>query len=536
MTATQIVIGGTGPLTGSESAYKPVLTGAQAYFSYVNAHGGVNGRKIVYKIEDDNYDPSQTVSQTQKLVESDHVFAIFNTIGTEQSIAISSYLNQRKVPELFVGSGATAIGNNHAKTPWTIGLLPSFEGEGAVYGRLVAQSHPNAKIGVLYENDEYGKELLAGLKRGLGSHSGQIVSTASYDVTDVTVASQVQQLKAAGADTFMIFALPAQAIQAFVSASRLGWNPAEYVTSVSIDPAVMQIVQLSAGAGVGTGATSTAFLHDPTNPTQQSAAGVKLYKAIMKKYLPGEDPKAVAHLYGMMAAYAMVDALKQAGRNPTRASLLKAATHMHETNPFLLPGIPLSTSPSNYFPIGRPTSCSTGRGTGTCSGSPYRQADVHERTAADDHDPPRGARRRTRGRDDGVRGRRARSQHRHGVGCDRRHGDDASLHRPADDRRDRRRSTSSSRTATPPNLDQAANTTIGTTTATANAHDLGLTLPLLGPVTTDSPVGAHGGRLLARHAHRGLEPQPQRERARRSCCRCTSTRRAEPRPRSARTR
>ena len=351
VTPTQILIGGTGPLTGSESAYKPVLTGAQAYFAYVNDHGGVYGRKIVYKVEDDQYNPSQTVSLTQKLVENDHVFAIFNTIGTEQSIAISSYLNQQQVPELFVGSGATAIGNNHAKTPWAMGLLPSFEGEGAVYGRLVAQGKPNAKIGVLYENDEYGKELLAGLKRGLGSHVGQIVSTASYVPTDVTVTQQVQQLKAAGADTFMIFALPAQAIQAFVSASRLGWNPTEYVTSVSIDPAVMQIVQLSAGGQAGVGATSTAFLHDPTNPTQQSSPGVKLYKAIMKKYLSGEDPKAVAHLYGMMAAYAMVDALKHAGRNPTRPSLLKAATHMNETNPFLLPGIPLSTSPTNYFPI-----------------------------------------------------------------------------------------------------------------------------------------------------------------------------------------
>ncbi len=318
VTAKQILLGGTGPLTGAESAYKPVLTGAQAYFAYVNAHGGVYGRKIVYQVEDDQYDPTQTVSQTQKLVEQDHVFAIFNSIGTEQAIAVSSYLNQQKVPQLFVGSGATAIGNNHAKTPWTMGLLPSFEGEGAVYGRVIA-THPNAKIGVLYENDEYGKELLAGLKRGLGSHAGQIVSTASYVVSDVTVASQVQQLKAAGADTFVIFALPAQAIQAFVSASRLGWNPTEYVTSVSIDPAVMQIVQLSAGKTVGIGATSTAFLHDPTNPTQQSAVGVKLYKAIMKKYLPSEDPNAVAHLYGMMAAYAMVDALKHAGKNLTRA-------------------------------------------------------------------------------------------------------------------------------------------------------------------------------------------------------------------------
>ncbi len=187
MTATQIVIGGTGPLTGSESAYKPVLTGAQAYFSYVNAHGGVYGRKIVYKVEDDQYDPAQTVSQTQKLVESDHVFAIFNSIGTEQSIAIASYLNQRRCRSCSSAAARRRSATNHAQTPWTIGLLPSFEGEGAVYGRLVAQKQPNAKIGVLYENDEYGKELLNGLKRGLGSHAGQIVSTASYVVTDATV-------------------------------------------------------------------------------------------------------------------------------------------------------------------------------------------------------------------------------------------------------------------------------------------------------------------------------------------------------------
>ncbi len=233
VTANQILLGGTGPLTGAESAYKPVLTGAQAYFAYVNAHGGVYGRKIVYQIEDDQYDPTQTVSQTQKLVEQDHVFAIFNSIGTEQAVAVSSYLNQQKVPQLFVGSGATAIGNNHAKTPWTMGLLPSFEGEGAVYGRVIA-THPNAKIGVLYENDEYGKELLAGLKRGLGSHAGQIVSTASYVVSDVTVASQVQQLKAAGADTFVIFALPAQAIQAFVSGVATRLEP-DGVRHVGVD-------------------------------------------------------------------------------------------------------------------------------------------------------------------------------------------------------------------------------------------------------------------------------------------------------------
>jgi branched-chain amino acid transport system substrate-binding protein len=353
VSATQILIGGTGPLSGPESQYEPVLTGAKAYFDYVNDHGGVFGRKIVYKIEDDQYDPSKTAQFTRQLVEQDGVFAIFNTIGTEHSIAIRDYLNSMKVPELFVGSGAESIAAEHAKFPWTMGMLPSFVGEGAIYGRLIAAHQPKAKIGVLYENDEYGGDLLAGLKKGLGARAKQIVATASYEPTDVTVDSQVQQLKSAGADTFVIFALPTQAIQAFVSAAKLGWKPTEYVTSVSIDPAVMQIVHASAGKQAGVGATSTAFLHDPTNPTQQKSRGVVLYRQIMAKYLPSEDWKAVAHLYGMMAAYTMVDALKHAGRNPTRDSLLKAATHLNEVNPFLLPGLTVKTTSSDYFPIAK---------------------------------------------------------------------------------------------------------------------------------------------------------------------------------------
>jgi branched-chain amino acid transport system substrate-binding protein len=351
VTKTQIVLGATGPLSGSETAYEPVMSGAKAYFDYVNARGGVNGRKIVYKIEDDQFDPSQTVAKTQKLVEQDKVFAIFNSIGTEHSIAVRDYLNQKKVPQLFVGSGASAIQSAHKKYPWTIGLLASFVGEGQMYGKLIAKAHPNAKIGVLYEGDTYGGELLQGLKKGLGAKAKQIVSAQSYALLATDVTQQVQTLKAAGADTFVIFALPKQAIQAFVVASKLGWKPYEYVTNVSIDPAVMQIVHLNTDPTVGTGATSTAFLHDPTNPTQKSSLGVKLYLQIMKKYLPSEDPKAVAHIYGMMAAYAMVDSLKRAGKNPTRASLLKAATHMKLANdPFLLPGLTLTTTPQNYFP------------------------------------------------------------------------------------------------------------------------------------------------------------------------------------------
>jgi branched-chain amino acid transport system substrate-binding protein len=353
VTPTEIVLGATGPLTGSESEYEPILSGANAYFSYVNDHGGVNGRKITYKVEDDQYDPSQTVGLTQKLVEQEKVFAIFNSIGTEHALAVRQYLNDQKVPQLFVGSGATTIASQHAQYPWTMGLLPSFPGEGAIYGRQIVATKPKAKIAVLYENDEYGNELLAGLKRGLGSHASQIVSAESYALLDPNVDSQVQQLKASGADTFVIFALPKQAIQAFVIAAKLGWKPTEYVTSVSIDPAVMQIVHLNAGKDTGVGATSTAFLHDPTNPTQAAAPGVKLYRQIMKKYLPNEDWKAVAHIYGMMAAYAMVDALKHAGKSPTRASLLNAATHLNEVNPFLLPGLTVTTSPSDYLPLGK---------------------------------------------------------------------------------------------------------------------------------------------------------------------------------------
>jgi branched-chain amino acid transport system substrate-binding protein len=351
VTPTQIVLGGTGPLTGSESQYEPVLSGAKAYFDYVNAHGGVYGRKIVYKIEDDQYDPSQTTLATTKLVEQDKVFAIFNSVGTEHALAVRDYLNAHKVPQLFVGSGADQIADQHARYPWTLGLLPSFSGEGSIYGRLIAKDHPQAKIAVLYENDEYGTELLSGLKRGLGVKAKQIVASESYALNAPDVISQVTTLKSSGADTFVIFALPKQAIQAFVAAAKLGWKPAEYVTSVSIDPAVMKIVQLNAGQQAGVGATSTAFLHDPTNPTQKTSPGVKLYLQIMRRYLPTEDPSAVAHIYGMMAAYSMTAALKAAGRQPTRASLLRAAENLDVANPFLLPGLRVRTTPKNSFPL-----------------------------------------------------------------------------------------------------------------------------------------------------------------------------------------
>jgi branched-chain amino acid transport system substrate-binding protein len=352
VTPTQILLGGTGPLTGPESAYAPVLNGANAYFRYVNDHGGVFGRKIVYQIEDDSYDASQTVLLTKKLVEQDGVFAIFNSVGTPHSLAVRPYLNQLGVPQLFVGSGADSIATAHAQYPWTIAMLPSFTGEGAIYGRYLAKTLPRAKIGVLYEDSEYGADLLNGLKRGLGKHAPQIVATQQYEPTDETVTSQVDSIRAAGADTFVLAASPKQAIQAFVSAARAGWSPHYVVATPSIDPFVMRVVRLTAGATVGEGAVSSGWLRDPTDPALAKSPGVKLYHAIMRKYLPGADQSTLAYYYGIVAASVMTDALRKAGKNLTRASLLYAVQHLQEkSNPFFLPGVQIAMTPGRVFPV-----------------------------------------------------------------------------------------------------------------------------------------------------------------------------------------
>jgi branched-chain amino acid transport system substrate-binding protein len=349
--AHTILLGTTAPLSGPETAYEPVVSGAQAYFAYVNAHGGVYGRKIDYRIEDDGYDPARTVPATRKLVEQDRVLAMFNTVGTEQALAVRDYLNQRGVPQLFVGSGAVTL-NDPKHHPWTLPFLPSFVGEGALYGRQIAKTQPKARIAVLYEDSEYGKELLAGLKQGLGRNASQIVATQTYEVTDIDLTPQIQSLKASGADTLVLFSLPKQSIQAFVAVSRLGWKPREYVSGVSIDPIVMKIARASAGPQTGEGAISSAYLFDATNPVYGRLPGYGLYRSIMKRYLPREDPSAVAHLYGMAVAYVMVDVLKHAGRNPTRTSVLRAATHLSiPHDPFLYPDERLQTSSGDFFPI-----------------------------------------------------------------------------------------------------------------------------------------------------------------------------------------
>ncbi len=352
VTAKQILIGGTTPLSGPASAYAAVAKGADAYFKYVNDHGGVFGRSIKYKYEDDAYDPSQTIEKVRGLVQNDKVFAIYNTLGTEQNLAVRSYLNQLKVPQLLVASGASTWGNDYKKYPWTIGYQPSYRGEAAIYGRYIAKTRPGARIGILYQNDAYGKELIAGLQRGLGKKDKLIVSKQGYDVTDTDVKSQIARLKSKKVNTLMVFATPKFAIQSYSSARLLGWRPLVFVNVVASASNTMTIAALASSKRQTEGSISLAFLKDPINPRWVNDKAVKLFRTILKKYNGGEGLTDYYNVYGMSSAFTLVDALRHSGKNPTRASVMRAVTHLNErNNPFVLPGIVVKTTATNRFPI-----------------------------------------------------------------------------------------------------------------------------------------------------------------------------------------
>ena len=352
VTSNSITIGGTIPISGPAAAYGSVGRGAEAYFKYVNSRGGVFGRKINYKYLDDEFQVSKTILLTRQLVEQDNVLAVFNSVGTEHALAIRSYLNDRKVPHLFVGSGVSKLATEHKKYPWSMGYLPSFSGEGAIYGRHIAATKPRSKIAVLYENSDFGKDMLNGLRRGLRGKA-TIVAKAAYDVTDPSIDSQIARLKSSKADTLMLFATPQFAIFGYVASFRLGWHPQVYVTSVSISPDIMRIARLNSSNKHVEGSLSIAFVKDPTSAQWAKDKTVRLYKSVLKRFLPGAKADDVFNYYGMAVAYSMMDTLKKAGRSPTRASVLRAATHLNETNPFLLPGVRIQTSPNDYYPMDR---------------------------------------------------------------------------------------------------------------------------------------------------------------------------------------
>jgi len=351
VTETTILLGGTVPLTGEAAAFGAVGPGARAYFDHVNARGGVNSRMIEYRFYDDAYNPAQTVQLTRRLVEQDKVFAVFNAVGTATNLAVRDYLNAQKVPQLFVGDGSRSIGTSFARYPWTMGFLQSYRGEGSVYGRTIAKSRPKAKIAVLYENTELGLDMLTGLTRAIAGKGPRVVAKQSYEFTGADVTSQIGTLKASGADTLMLFATPKFFLQAITTTHRLGWKPQVYIASVSIEPTLMGIARFNAPE-LTRGALSIAFVKNPNDPVWAKDKAVALYRSIMRKHNPSGRPTDVYNWYGMTVAWTMVETLKRAGKTLTRAGLLRAAQNLDTAaNPFMLPGIRLKTSRTDYRPM-----------------------------------------------------------------------------------------------------------------------------------------------------------------------------------------
>lgn len=354
VTSSSILIGGTSPLSGEAAAGGAVAQGADAYFKWINGHGKVNGRRITYKYLDDAYDPGKTVVAVRQLVEQDNVFAIFNTLGTNNNLAVRDYLNGKKVPHLFVASGYTGFGSDYRKYPYTVGYIPTYTAEGIVYGRYLASTKPSAKIAVLYQDDDYGKDLLGGMKRGLGKKAGNIVKAVGYDPTQPNVDSQVAELRATRANVFMIFCFGKFALQAFINANKLGWHPQIVVNDVAATTGIMQVATATATKATTIGAISVVFAKDPADTAWAKDPGILLFQRAMKAAGLGSaaNLKNGYYVAGMASAFTMVDALNKAGKNLTRQTLLKATANLNEANnPFLLPGIVVKTAPNDRFPV-----------------------------------------------------------------------------------------------------------------------------------------------------------------------------------------
>ena len=347
VTSKTITIGGTFPLTGPAALYGVIPKAEAAYFAYVNASGGVNHRQIVFKYYDDGYNPANTVPLTKKLVEQDHVFAVYGSLGTAPTLATRDYLNKAGVPQVLVATGDSYWGAQFKKYPWTIGFQPDYPGESRVYGQFIHNKVPQAKIGVLMQDDSYGQNYYNGLVAGLGVDKSKIVDVEKYDATSTDVTQQVVKLKAAGANVFALFALPTQTITALVVATKIGWQPTTFINNVSSSPLFMGLAQKS-GANVQ-GDISATYVNDVWNNPNTPTA--KLYKSIIAKYDSGADPLDANVLYGVASAWTAVQALKAAGPSPTRASFMTALTNMNQVNPFLYPGIKMVTTPTERFPI-----------------------------------------------------------------------------------------------------------------------------------------------------------------------------------------
>jgi branched-chain amino acid transport system substrate-binding protein len=345
---SEIKIGQTMPYSGPASSYGTIGKADAAYFKMVNEQGGINGRKINLISLDDGYSPPKTVEQIRRLVEQEQVAFTFNTLGTPTNTAIQKYMNDRKVPHLFVATGATKWGDPE-HFPWTMGWQPAYQIEGHIFAKYVLDHAPNAKIAVLYQNDDYGKDYLKGLKDGLGDKATKLITTeVTYETSDPTIDSQIVSLQSSGADLFYDVTIPKFAAQAIRKTYDIGWKPLHLLNSVA---ASVSATLEPAGIEKSIGIVSLFYFKDPTDPQWQNDKGYQEWVAWMKKYYPDGDLADGFNVYAYNVAQGLVQVLKQCGDDLSRENIMKQAANLNMELPMLLPGVKVSTGPKQFFPI-----------------------------------------------------------------------------------------------------------------------------------------------------------------------------------------
>jgi branched-chain amino acid transport system substrate-binding protein len=349
VTATEIRIGNTMPYSGPASAYGVIGRSHEAFFRMVNEQGGIAGRKINFITYDDGYSPPKTVEQTRRLIEQDRVAFLFNTLGTPTNSAIVRYVNQRKVPHIFLSTGADKWGH-YQETPWTIGWQPSYRTEAQIYMKHLLEQRPNAKIGLLFQNDDFGKDYVIGVRDVLGPRYDQMVRAVSHEVTDPTVDSQVVSLQNAGCDVMVTATTPKFAAQTIRRVHDVGWRPAfHYLTNVSIS---VGTVMEPAGPEKGVGIITSAYLKDPTDPAWDNDAGMNEWRNFMRRYIPNGDMKDGSYPFAFGIAQTLMQTLKQCDGNFSRENVMRQVASLKDFVPAtLIPGIRVNTSPTNFHPI-----------------------------------------------------------------------------------------------------------------------------------------------------------------------------------------
>jgi branched-chain amino acid transport system substrate-binding protein len=349
VTATEIKIGNTNPYSGPASAYGTIGRVMAAYFKKINEEGGINGRKISFITLDDGYSPPKTVEMVRRLVEQDQVAFVFQTLGTPSNTAIWKYLNDQQVPQLFVATGATKW-NDPKGHPWTMGWQPNYQTEGRIYAQHVLKTMPDAKVGILYQNDDYGKDYLKGFKDGLGDAAKKVIALEqTYEVTDPTVDSQIVNLKNSGANVFFNVTTPKFAAQAIKKAYDIGWRPLHFLNNVSNS---VGTVLKPAGLEASKDIVTTFYYKDPTDPQWKNDSAYKDWLAFMQKYYPDGNLSDGANVYGYSVAQSLAIVLRQCGNDLSRANIVRQAASLKDvTIPMLLPGVKLNTSPTDFAPI-----------------------------------------------------------------------------------------------------------------------------------------------------------------------------------------